>query len=84
MALFVAANSRGPALSHKIHQICQETLARHQMPSHVEILDRLPLTASLKVDLHALTQRATRHVGRRSVSARQGTATKPEMSEQGV
>jgi acyl-CoA synthetase (AMP-forming)/AMP-acid ligase II len=67
LALFVAANSRGPALPEEILRICQKTLARHQLPSHVEVLDSLPLTASLKVDLHALTQRATRLVQRQSV-----------------
>ena len=58
LALFLAPRHNVPDLSGRIRRVCQETLARHEFPSHIEIVERFPLTDSLKIDLHWLSTRA--------------------------
>lgn len=67
LALFVASDPGQPVAPAEIRQVCVDALSRHQIPSHVEVLDRLPLTASLKVDLESLARRAVRQAASRSI-----------------
>jgi acyl-CoA synthetase (AMP-forming)/AMP-acid ligase II len=62
LALFVATTKRHPAFAQQVRRLCSEELSRHQMPCHVEVLDRLPLTPSLKVDFHRLANHAAQQV----------------------
>ena len=39
LALFVAGEQETPACLREIRRTCAETLPRHQMPGHIEILD---------------------------------------------
>jgi acyl-CoA synthetase (AMP-forming)/AMP-acid ligase II len=58
LAMFVAS-SKTPFLSiERIRDICRATLARHEVPAYIEVVDRFSLNAALKVDLPALAQRA--------------------------
>jgi long-chain acyl-CoA synthetase len=69
LALFVATSNQGPDLLRRVGQVCADSLARHQRPSYLEVLERLPLTPSLKLDRHALAQRATQRSVTRSAIA---------------
>jgi acyl-CoA synthetase (AMP-forming)/AMP-acid ligase II len=60
LALFVAPRQGIPGLDGQIRRVCLETLARHEFPSYIEIVDRFPLTDSLKIDFHSLSNRAAR------------------------
>jgi acyl-CoA synthetase (AMP-forming)/AMP-acid ligase II len=60
LALFLAPNEGAPNESGHVRDVCQETLARHEWPCHIEIVERLPLTDSLKIDFHKLSKRAAR------------------------
>lgn len=58
LALFAASSRRGPQLLHEIQRACAESLQRHERPAYIEMMERLPLTASLKIDRYALACRA--------------------------
>ena len=60
LALFLAPHDSVSNLSGQIRRVCQETLAPHELPSHIEIVERFPLTDSLKIDRHSLSKRAAR------------------------
>ncbi|MEM9656824.1 MAG: class I adenylate-forming enzyme family protein [Planctomycetota bacterium] len=59
LALFVETNAPRPSLQHEIRQVCADALTQRERPSHIEIVDQLPLTPSLKIDRKALEKRAT-------------------------
>jgi acyl-CoA synthetase (AMP-forming)/AMP-acid ligase II len=69
LALFAAPRQRVPNLLGRIEKVCQDTLPRHELPSYIEIVDRLPMTDSFKIDRHSLSQRATRRAPERTRSA---------------
>jgi acyl-CoA synthetase (AMP-forming)/AMP-acid ligase II len=52
----VRPRSRAVSISD-LRAICVRELPRYKVPSHIEIVDQLPLTAGLKVDRVALTLR---------------------------
>jgi long-chain acyl-CoA synthetase len=81
LALFLAADNGPPASSRQIRRVCSETLSRHEMPSHVEIVDRLPRMASMKVDFRSLSDRAARHVKLPFVRTTTGTVGTAEAME---
>ena len=58
LALFLVPRKNVPGLPSQVQRICKETLARHEFPSHIEIMERFPLTNSLKTDLHSLSNQA--------------------------
>lgn len=60
LALFLACGRENPSVD-RIRRCCAEVLARHELPCYVEVLPKLPKTASLKTDrrqlaLHAAVQ----------------------------
>jgi acyl-CoA synthetase (AMP-forming)/AMP-acid ligase II len=69
LALFLAPHHRASDLAGRIGRICRETLARHEIPSYIEVVDRLPLTDSLKVDRYSLSHRAARQMRSRNAAA---------------
>jgi long-chain acyl-CoA synthetase len=48
--LFVSSQNTEPVDVEKIRATCQSQLAPHKRPTHVELLDRVPLTLGYKVD----------------------------------
>jgi acyl-CoA synthetase (AMP-forming)/AMP-acid ligase II len=58
LAMFLARHKSSPASVDSIRDICRATLARHEVPVYIEIVDRFSLNDALKVDLAALAQRA--------------------------
>ncbi len=58
LGLFLMDSNAPQTSPRRAGQICRETLPRHEVPNHIEIIDRFPLTAAFKVDLPALSQRA--------------------------
>jgi long-chain acyl-CoA synthetase len=84
LAMFVENNNVEPVFPDQIQRICTETLSRHQMPSHVETLDRLPLTESLKIDFESLSYRAARQAKSRSVSDALGNQELAVVSKDGA
>jgi acyl-CoA synthetase (AMP-forming)/AMP-acid ligase II len=63
LALFVASVSGPPPSTNEVRRVCRATLLRHEVPGHVEIIDRIPLTPSLKVDLQALSSQLEKQAG---------------------
>jgi acyl-CoA synthetase (AMP-forming)/AMP-acid ligase II len=55
LAMFVAPLKGPPPTPSEVHEICRATLARHEVPNRIRIIDRVPLTPSLKVDLASLS-----------------------------
>ena len=65
LALFFCPPAGGQITATALRQLCRQSLPHYKMPSHVEVLERLPLNDALKVDRNALAQRAgepLRHV----------------------
>lgn len=59
LAMYVQpARADGSLSVEGVLALCRDELPRHKVPSHVEILPRLPLTSAMKVDRAALRQRA--------------------------
>lgn len=58
LALFVSPNGPPEVNLHTVRRTCHGILDRHQTPSHVEIVDEMPRTTSMKADRCALAARA--------------------------
>lgn len=58
LALFAIAATPDPKLIESIRQFCLHELPRHKVPSHLQLLPRAPLNASLKLDRAALVRMA--------------------------
>jgi acyl-CoA synthetase (AMP-forming)/AMP-acid ligase II len=69
LALFVAQDGYSADLPARIRRICRETLAPHELPSFIEVVDRFPLTDSLKIDLPSLSNRAKRQLQSQGAAA---------------
>ncbi|MFQ5730717.1 MAG: class I adenylate-forming enzyme family protein [Planctomycetaceae bacterium] len=82
LALFLEPQNRGTAMDlGEIQRICRDGLPRHLVPRYVEILDRFPLTDSLKLDLRGLAQRATERSRSSTVTTASGTRQRPRRVE---
>jgi acyl-CoA synthetase (AMP-forming)/AMP-acid ligase II len=57
LALFLAPPDGTPVSDREVRQICLRELPRHKIPSHIEVLERLPLNDALKIDRQALALR---------------------------
>ncbi len=57
LALFLTPLADVAIAEASIRQICRQSLPRYKIPSHVEVLERLPLNDALKVDRNALAER---------------------------
>ncbi len=79
LAVFLAPHQSAPELPSQIRRICRETLSRHEFPSHIEIVDRLPLTDSMKVDRYSLARRAAGQMDSRHNAAVGRSIAKPQM-----
>lgn len=55
LALFLAPLNGAPPSLSLVRQVCRATLPRHEVPNHIAIIDQVPLTPSLKVDLKSLS-----------------------------
>jgi long-chain acyl-CoA synthetase len=58
LALFAVAAQEDAALIERIRRVCLRELPRHKIPSHVQLLARVPLNACMKTDRGALTRLA--------------------------
>jgi acyl-CoA synthetase (AMP-forming)/AMP-acid ligase II len=58
LAMFLAGNDTWGGSIQSIRNVCRAALGRHEVPAYIEIVDRFPLGAALKIDLAALAQRA--------------------------
>ncbi len=65
LALFVAMDNTDTTSLQELRRVCRERLARHQLPSHIEMIDKIPRTASLKIDRRSLADRATQQINMR-------------------
>jgi acyl-CoA synthetase (AMP-forming)/AMP-acid ligase II len=59
LALFLAGIESSLESVERIREICRVTLARHEVPAYIEIVDRFSLNDALKIDFTALAQRAS-------------------------
>lgn len=58
LALFAISPQEDAALIEQIRRVCLRELPRHKIPSHVQLLARVPLNACMKTDRSALTRLA--------------------------
>jgi acyl-CoA synthetase (AMP-forming)/AMP-acid ligase II len=58
LAMFLADSRNSLTSVERIRDACRATLPRHEVPAYIEIVDRFPPNAALKIDLPALSQRA--------------------------
>lgn len=63
LALYAVTSQADPQLADELRRVCVRELPRHKIPSHVEVLDRAPLNASMKLDRTALKRRAELRAG---------------------
>ncbi len=63
LALFLAPLNGAPPSPSLVRQVCRANLPRHEMPNHIAIIDQVPLTPSLKVDLKSLSNQLENQSG---------------------